>query len=113
MVKIWISEQWTASCTHSYVFSFQVCFSRNTDKTGSNGLVVILLNTCTRIDDRRPVSISKNSVPAFFNTAQPTVLSAGGRAEGEAVGLPPTPGEDGGLCPGVRASDVDGMTKEI
>ena len=36
----------------------------------------------------------------------------GGGAEGEAVGLPPRPGEDRGLRPAERSSDLDSMTEE-
>ena len=39
--------------------------------------------------------------------------AAGSTAEGEAVGMPPNPGEDSGLRLGKRASDSDGMTKEM
>ena len=40
-------------------------------------------------------------------------LAAGGRAEGEAMGLPPRPGEDNRLRPGKWASDLDSMASEI
>ena len=40
-------------------------------------------------------------------------MAAWGRVEGDAVGLPPKPGEDSALRPEERDSDKDSVTKEI
>ena len=40
-------------------------------------------------------------------------MAAGGKDDGQAVGLLLKPGEDSGLHPGERASYLDSMTKKI
>ena len=40
-------------------------------------------------------------------------MATGSSGDGEAMGLPPKPGEDDSLHPGKRVSDLGSMTKEI
>ena len=75
-----------------------------------------------------PVEQDPRPLNTFSSTAQPTALSGArrgrrwvaggggggcvGGAEGEAVGLPPRPGQDRGLRPGERTLDLDSVTED-
>ena len=62
--------------------------------------------------DPRPLNTFFSTLPSPLHSLIPDV-AAGGRNDGEAVGLPPWYGEDSRLCMGEHSSGLDTMTGKI
>lgn len=101
---------------HAMYFIIKLAKERQSRQDSfSEGLFIASLLLSVSQTAQCPCGTGPQALNTLLNTGQPAALSgtSRGRAEREAVGLPPRPGEVSGLHLGKLESGLDSMTKEI